>query len=143
MAPDLEKQTAALLQAALEREGARGATEVSVSFVDDRTIQALNRDYRGLDEPTDVLSFSQLEGESDEPAVQGETGGKTLGDIVISLETAARQAEEYGHSLGREIGFLAVHGLLHLLGFDHENEAEDENMQARTEGILSDFGLLR
>lgn len=112
-------------------------TEVSVLLTDDATIQELNRTYRGLDRPTDVLSFAQREGEgsrSDDPV---------LGDIVISVERAEEQADAYGHSLAREVGFLAVHGCLHLLGWDHEEPADEAAMMAKTEEILGAIGLQR
>ena len=98
-----------------------------------KTIAQLNSDYRGIAAKTDVLSFSQLEGEA-MPTV----GGQLLGDIVISLPTAQAQAQEYGHSLAREVCYLAVHGLLHLLGADHGAQ-----MRAREEEILQQVGLAR
>ncbi len=92
--------------------------EVSIALVDNEAIRELNLQYRGLDKPTDVLSFSQLEGEElfNLPDVL------ILGDIVISIEQALTQAENYGHSLKQELAFLLVHGLLHLVGYDHEEE---------------------
>ncbi|NLW16221.1 MAG: rRNA maturation RNase YbeY [Firmicutes bacterium] len=92
--------------------------EVSVALVDNDAMRALNRQYRGIDKPTDVLSFSQLEGEElfDVPDVL------ILGDIVISIEQALAQAESYGHSFKRELAFLLVHGLLHLVGYEHDDE---------------------
>jgi probable rRNA maturation factor len=111
--------------------------EVSVLLTDDAGIAALNAQYRGRPEPTDVLSFAQREGEGADPA------DPVLGDIVISVERAARQAEEYGHSLAREVAFLAVHGLLHLLGYDHETPADEAEMMRETEAILAPLGLTR
>jgi probable rRNA maturation factor len=103
--------------------------EISLLFCDDETIQPLNRDWRGKDKPTDVLSFSQQEGETiGDPNL--------LGDIVVSVETAARQAEERGHPLERELRVLVVHGLCHLLGHDHEEDEEAEEMEALERRLL-------
>lgn len=114
--------------------------ELSLLFVDDAEIQVLNRDYRGLDRPTDVLSFSAQEGEAfpdsdDMPLV--------LGDIVISVDTAKRQAAEFGHSADREMAFLAIHGLLHLIGMDHQAPDEEAEMIARQKELLDDLGFVR
>lgn len=137
---------------ALESEGWIAA-EVSVVVTGDQEIRRLNRDYRGIDAPTDVLSFPLLEelGEQLPPgAPPGPqhalwTAGEVpaLGDIVISLERAKAQAEEYGHSLQREIAFLTVHGLLHLLGYDHETEEPERVMRAKEEAILASLDLGR
>lgn len=116
-------------------------TEVSVVFADDEYIRELNRQYRGLDKATDVLSFALDEGE--EPEVIGGPQETLLGDIVISLETACRQAAEYGHSLERELAFLAVHGMLHLAGYDHEEESDRAAMRGREEEVLSLLGINR
>ncbi len=129
--------------AALDYQEIDFPVEISVTFTDNEKIHALNKEYRGKDAPTDVLSFPMFEDgeieyddESDEPCA--------LGDIVISLEKAVEQAEEYGHSLEREASFLAVHSVLHLLGFDHEvSEEDDEYMKESAEEILSDIGLSR
>lgn len=115
--------------------------EVSVTLVDDQEIQALNREHRGIDQPTDVLSFSQLEGEELAGLPVGEP--VLLGDLVISLERCVDQADEYGHSVERELGFLVAHGMLHLLGFDHQSPAEEAVMMGRTEEILGGLGLTR
>lgn len=98
----------------MECDVPKSITEISLVFTDDKTIQELNKNYRGKDKPTDVLSFSQLENPEFgiEPI--------TLGDLVISVETAKRQAKKYEHSLQREIERLLIHGTLHLLGYDHE-----------------------
>ncbi|NLF80246.1 MAG: rRNA maturation RNase YbeY [Clostridia bacterium] len=114
--------------------------EISLLLTDDETIQALNRDYRGLDFATDVLSFAMNEGEGVSDG--GEL--RQLGDIVISRERAAQQAEAYGHSVEREEVFLFVHGLLHLLGYDHEKSAKAEReMFALQERIMAKMGLAR
>lgn len=115
--------------------------EVSILFVDDAEIQTLNRDYRGKDMPTDVLSFALEEGE--EPVIQDGPAEILLGDIIISVETMLRQAKEYGHSDTRELAFLTTHGLLHLLGYDHETAAEEQEMQEQAEAILQQLGFTR
>jgi probable rRNA maturation factor len=115
--------------------------EVSITFVDDQQIKDLNRDHRGLNKPTDVLSFSQLEGEELAALPEGEP--VLLGDIVVSLERCAEQAVDYGHSFDRELGFLVAHGMLHLLGLDHQSSEDEAVMMARTEEILGGLGLTR
>lgn len=117
------------IAAALWQEGYRGSAEVSVTFIDDEAIRELNKQFRDKDASTDVLSFPMDEDD-------------TLGDIVISVEHAIAQAEEYGHPLEREIAFLTVHSVLHLLGWDHErSEDEEKAMFMRQEEILSGIGL--
>ena len=121
-------------------------TEVSVLVVDDETIRQLNRDYRDKDMATDVLSFPLEEEQdgSDEPEVIGGPMERMLGDIVISIEKAEAQAKEYGHSIERELAFLAVHGMLHLLGHDHEKGAAAEKiMRAEEKRILALLGIGR
>lgn len=115
--------------------------EVSITFVDDDAITDLNRDHRGLAKPTDVLSFSQLEGEEMGGIPEGEP--IPLGDIVISLERCLTQAADYGHSFERELGFLTAHGMLHLMGYDHQTPEEEAEMMAKTEEILAGLGLTR
>ena len=112
-------------------------TEVDITIVDDEEIHQLNRDYRGVDRPTDVLSFALDEDDEDEPELlEGQL--HLLGDIIISAETATRQAEEFGHSYERELAFLTVHSMLHLLGYDHLDEGEmKRQMRAREEAIAS------
>jgi probable rRNA maturation factor len=138
-----------LLRLAGEAEGIEEG-EVALTFVDDARIRELNRDYRGIDRPTDVLSFA-LRDDGGEPDIvfdELEDGAADpvsgmLGDIVISLERAKAQSEEYGHSLEREIGFLFVHGFLHLLGYDHRTAEEEAVMFAKQEEILRLAGLSR
>lgn len=115
--------------------------EVSLMFTDDETIHEMNREYRGIDRPTDVLSFALEEGEEEE--IYGGPEENLLGDIIISVETATRQAEEYGHSVEREMAFLALHGMLHLLGYDHMEEEERQQMRAQEEAILASLGITR
>jgi len=105
-------------------------TELSLVLCDDTFIHGLNRDYRGFDKPTDVLSFSQREGEGADP------DDPVLGDVIISIETAVRQAEFRGHSLARELTVLMVHGVLHLLGFDHIEDDEALIMEAKEVELL-------
>lgn len=115
--------------------------EVSVVLSDDNYIHQLNRQYRGKDCPTDVLSFALNEGEG--PEIIDGPGEVLLGDIIISLETAARQAEEFGHSLERELAYLTVHGILHLLGYDHVTEVEKKEMRHEEEYVLAFLGINR
>lgn len=145
--PDTEKLHALvqriLGKIALEKELDEDI-EVGVLWVDDAYIHTLNREYRGQDCPTDVLSFALQEQISEEPVVIGDPMGEMLlGDIVISLETAHRQADEYGHTLEREVAFLVVHGMLHLLGYDHEEENERDVMRREEEKILDALGIGR
>ena len=126
----------------LSFEGFENDCEVSVTFTDNQQIHALNLQYREVDRPTDVLSFplTDYDGNTDEPEVDEPC--VSLGDIVISLEKAAEQAETYGHSFEREVAFLTVHSMLHLLGYDHElGEAEDIDMRARQSAIMTVMGL--
>lgn len=140
-----------ILQQAGELENVHDG-EVALTFVDNETIRELNRTYRGLDKETDVLSFAMSEQLDDEPDIYyGDDPddpnlppvGLLLGDIVISVPKAKEQSEAYGHSLEREIGFLFVHGFLHLLGYDHQDEQEEQRMFARQEQILAEVGLTR
>ena len=115
--------------------------EVSVTLTDDAHIHVLNRDYRGVDRPTDVLSFALTE--SEEPAIIDAPYGVVLGDLVISLERVAAQAEEYGHSVLRELSFLTVHGMLHLLGYDHIEEEDRLEMEEEQRHVMDVLGIAR
>ncbi|NLL52491.1 MAG: rRNA maturation RNase YbeY [Peptococcaceae bacterium] len=119
--------------------------EIGLVLVDDNKIQALNKDYRGVDAPTDVLSFALQEKGEGEPDVlfDSSLADPVLGDIVISVERARAQAEEYGHSFHREIVYLAVHGALHLLGFDHASDEETAVMRSKEEEIMARLNLPR
>lgn len=135
---------------ALEIEGVETPCFVAVHITDDAGIQTLNRDHRNIDRATDVLSFPMLDlaaGEKPAPnadSLDPDTGLVMLGDVVISLERAKEQAQDYGHSVERELGFLAVHSVLHLLGYDHMDEgAEARRMREHEETILRDLGLTR
>lgn len=129
-------------KAVLANEEFNDSAEISVTFVDDETIHELNKKHRNIDKSTDVLSFPM--GENGEFDTNLDTGAKVLGDIIISIEHAFAQAEKYGHTLQREIGFLTVHSLLHLLGYDHENGGlEAVQMREREETVLTRVGLKR
>ncbi|MGN0618306.1 MAG: rRNA maturation RNase YbeY [Ruminiclostridium sp.] len=127
----------------LYEEGYKGSFEVSVTFTDNWGIREINKEYRGIDKETDVLSFPATDaGESFTRS--RETGCFILGDIVLSLEKAVSQAQEYGHSFEREAAFLTVHSMLHLLGYDHVNSEEEEReMFGKQEIILEAMGISR
>jgi probable rRNA maturation factor len=132
-----------LLQFAYEKEGIQEDSEVSVTFVDNDRIQEINRKYRKKDQPTDVISFALEESSGEEIEIVGADLPRVLGDIIISVPKAYEQAHEYGHSFQRELGFLAVHGFLHLLGYDHMTEEEEKIMFSRQRKILDEYGLKR
>ncbi len=128
--------------AVLELENFDGSAEVSVTFVNNEQIRELNKKHRNIDKATDVLSFPL--GENGVYDVNMDTGAKVLGDIVISMEKAVEQAELYNHPLQREIGFLTVHSMLHLLGYDHENGGMEEvRMREKEETVLTQIGWKR
>ena len=127
--------------ASLAEERFQGSAEVSVSFLDNAQIRQLNAEFRNIDSATDVLSFPL--GQDGVYDVNPETGAKLLGDIVISLERADEQAQTFGHSLRREIGFLTVHSMFHLLGYDHEEGLEAVHMREKEETVLTRHGLVR
>lgn len=130
-------------QAVLITEKFNKDAEVSVSFVSNNEIKNLNRIYRDKDSVTDVLSFP-LTGDDGSVEVNPETGAVLLGDVVISLETAVKQAQSFGHSLEREVGFLTVHSMLHLLGYDHETSQLDQRiMREKEESVLEKLGISR
>ena len=121
------------IEATLDFEGVDAHCEASVTFADNEGIRAINREYRSIDAPTDVLSF---------PLFEEDETGKQLGDIVLSLERCREQAEQFGHSFERECAFLTVHSTLHLLGYDHVNsEEEDLEMRRRQTAIVDGMGL--
>jgi len=132
-----------LLQHAAELEEIEQDSEVSVTFVDNEAIHEINKQYRDKDQPTDVISFAMEELGEGEVAIIGEGMPRILGDIIISTDRTREQAEEYGHTFERELGFLAVHGFLHLLGYDHMNDEDEKKMFGRQDEILSTFGLGR
>ena len=130
------------VESTLDFEDFQNYCEVSVTFTDNEGIHELNKKYRGVDKPTDVLSFPlfDFEGECEEPPIDEVMSN--LGDIVISLEKAKEQADEFGHSFERETAFLCVHSMLHLLGYDHErSDEEDKEMRAKQTEIMRIMGL--
>lgn len=128
--------------AVLKMEEFLDSAEVEVTFVDDNEIHELNKEFRNIDRSTDVLSFPL--GENGVYDTNPATNAKMLGDVVISLEHAVAQAEEYGHTLQREVAFLTVHSMLHLLGYDHVNGGiEAETMREKEEEVLVKMGLSR
>ena len=128
--------------AVLENENFDGPAEVYVRFVDNAQIRDLNREFRNIDRETDVLSFPL--GENGKYDINHDTGAKLLGDIVISVEKAMEQAALYNHGLQREVGFLTVHSMLHLLGYDHEaGGMEEVLMREKEETVLTHIGLKR
>jgi probable rRNA maturation factor len=134
----LMKEVERAVKMALQTERNSLDYEVSVSFVTNEEIHKLNREYRGVDRPTDVLSFPL--DEDDE--VFGEMD-VLLGDIVISMETAMEQAEEFGHGLTREVVYLTVHSMFHLMGYDHEAEDEKDVMREREKIVLKELGVFK
>jgi len=124
------------IESTLSYEGVNADCEVSVTFTDNEGIHGLNKTYRNIDRATDVLSFPQIDYES------GEGAEGMLGDIVLSLERAREQAEEFGHSFERECAFLCVHSVLHLLGYDHElSDEDDADMRKRQRDVMEIMGL--
>ena len=136
-------------ESALKAEGVAEDCILSVLLTDDEGIRRINREFRGLDRPTDVLSFPMndlIAGQFDPAQCERdpETGEILLGDMVLSYERAQAQAEEYGHGLQRELGYLAVHSVLHLLGYDHMDEGEEKRqMRQREDAIMSVLDLTR
>lgn len=150
--PDYENVLGQVMEQALLYEHCPYQAEVSLFITDNGEIQNLNRETRNMDKPTDVLSFPMNEFESpgDFSALENsidafnpETGELVLGDIVISYEKAIEQAGLYGHSIKREMSFLTAHSMLHLMGYDHMNEGDREEMEKRQEEILEILGITR
>ncbi|MGZ4160925.1 MAG: rRNA maturation RNase YbeY [Neobacillus sp.] len=132
-----------LINFTAKKENIEEQTEVSVTFVSNETIHEINLEYREKDSPTDVISFAMEElGEGEVELIGGEMP-RVLGDIIISVPKAREQAEEYGHSFTRELGFLAIHGFLHLLGYDHMTKEDEKKMFTRQKEILNEYGLTR
>ena len=133
-----EEEYKRLLEKTLHHLNVGDDVIVSVSFVDNEFIHQMNRDYRHIDRPTDVISFAFLDGEANPlELLKDNISPDCLGDIYISIEKARQQADEYGHPLKRELQFLFVHGLLHLLGFDHMTEEDEKVMFALQDEILN------
>ncbi len=137
------KMIEGILNYAAQKEGVEEDSEVSVTIVTNSEIQEINKMYRGKDEPTDVISFAMEELGEGEIIIKGEGIPRMLGDIIISIERAEEQADMYEHTFIRELGFLAVHGLLHLLGYDHINKEDEKKMFSRQKMILDGYGLER
>lgn len=132
----------------MKKEGFPYPCEASITLTDNESIKELNREHRGIDKATDVLSFPSIEYDNGEPQIQPgdmdpDSGQIFLGDIIISVEKAFEQAQSFAHSVDRELTFLAVHGILHLLGYDHETENEEKLMFSIQENILNEMGLFR
>ncbi|NLO90081.1 MAG: rRNA maturation RNase YbeY [Clostridia bacterium] len=147
--PNYEELIKKCVEEVCAREKIPDNYEVGITLMDDEGIRLLNRDFRGMDGATDVLSFSALESHEEEPEIfyqnddDDDEKPLVLGDVVISAETAARQAEEYGHSMERELCFLVVHGMLHLLGYDHKDRDSEERMFSLQRDILNHLGITR
>lgn len=136
------EQIEKLLNFAKQEEQINVDAELSITFVDKSEIQEINKMYRDKDKVTDVISFAL---EEDEPDIDMSEFNipRVLGDIIICTDVAQEQSESYGHSFERELGFLALHGFLHLLGYDHMNEEDEKEMFGRQDAILNAYGLTR
>lgn len=137
---DEQDEISRLLNFAYEKLESDSNAEISVSFVDNETIREINHQYRDKNEVTDVISFAM---EDDEFNLIHEDAPRALGDIIISTGRAREQAEDYGHSYRRELLFLSLHGFLHLLGYDHMEEAEEKEMNRVQDEVLHAFGVTR
>ncbi len=138
---DAEKLAEDCAREALAEEDIEDDAEVSLTFTDNARIRELNKQFREIDRETDVLSFPM--GDEDGFEVNPETDALLLGDIVISLEKAKAQSEEYGHSMKREVAFLIAHSLFHLLGYDHMTPDEEKEMFTKQENVLQRLGITR
>jgi probable rRNA maturation factor len=132
-----------LLQHAAKMENVVEDAEVSVTFVNDSRIHKINKEYRDKDAPTDVISFAMEEKGVGEVEVKGVSIAPILGDIIISTERTLEQSKRFNHTFIRELGFLSVHGFLHLLGYDHTAKEDEKMMFQRQKEILDDYGLKR
>ena len=150
--PDYETVIKNVIEAALDYEKCPYEVQVYVLLTDNEEIHQINREHRQIDRPTDVLSFPMLPfetpadysvAEDDESCFDLDSGELLLGDIMISAERAAAQAEEYGHSVKREFCFLVAHSMLHLLGYDHMTPEEAADMEARQAKALEELGITR
>ena len=149
---DYEETALAVAEPVLEEEGCPYEAEVSLLLTSNEEIHGLNLQYRGIDRPTDVLSFPQTDyeapadfpqAEEEADAFNPDTGELFLGDIIISLDKVKEQAESYGHGVKREFAFLVAHSMLHLLGYDHMTEEEAADMEARQSAVLRHLGMER
>ena len=141
--PEEQEVFLPVCEQALQEEGFSLQTEVSLSLVTAEEIRQVNRRFRRIDRVTDVLSFPQLSFTPGEEEEKNERGEIILGDILICVARARSQAEEYGHSLRRELAFLTAHSMLHLLGYDHQTKAQEQEMFAKQEQILQSLGIPR
>lgn len=128
-----------LVETTLAQEGITAVPVVSLYITDDDEVRELNRQYRGVDATTDVLSFPLLDNKTS-PFVAPPDGRLHLGDVMVSYPRAVEQAADYGHSVDRELSYLVVHGLLHLLGYDHETDEDQTKMRVHEEAVLSRLG---
>lgn len=135
-----EKMIQKLVKEVLKEEKVRNA-ECNIIFVDNEKIHEINWEYRHIDRVTDVISFALEDEMENEPSAQYEM--RVLGDIYISVDRAKEQALEYGHSFLREICFLAIHGMLHLLGYDHQTTEDEKIMFQKQEEVLAKYGIVR
>ena len=138
-----EKKYLDITKVTLEYLGLDFSPVISISFVDNKYIHKINKKYRDVDRDTDVISFAFLDDDENRDNTLHSKGIVPLGDIYISVDKAKEQAENYGHSLERELSFLYVHGLLHLLGYDHQNEEQEKEMFTLQEEILQKLGVTR
>lgn len=148
LSPEVRKLLEKAGKLCARENGFTTPAEAYVTLIDNEAIQRANQENRGIDKPTDVLSFPLLNFVEGKPVLEAGdmdpgTGRAYLGEIMISAEKAAEQAEQYGHSLQRELCFLVVHGMLHLLGFDHETKDQEKDMFERQEAVLGLLGLRR
>ncbi|MBQ0139939.1 MAG: rRNA maturation RNase YbeY [Kurthia sp.] len=132
-----------LLQHAATVEQIEEGTELSITFVTNEAIHAINKEYRHKDAPTDVISFALEELGEGETAIIAEGMPRILGDVIISIDRTREQAADFGHSFERELGFLAVHGFLHVLGYDHMEPEDEKIMFGKQDEILESYGLSR
>lgn len=142
---DMVEELVKVCEEVMKNEECNFDAQISFTFTDNESIREINREYRGIDKATDVLSFPMLEfdGETD-AEYETEDGMVLLGDIVISLERAQEQAEEYGHSMRRELAFLTAHSMLHLLGYDHVDDPEGERqMIEKQNAVLNALNITR
>lgn len=145
MTPEKLKWMEELLQFSAEKLSIPESAEISITIVDNEKIREINRDYRDKDAVTDVISFA-LEDDDDifmNVDLEEEEIPRDLGDVFLSYDKAVEQADDYGHSVDRELGFLLVHGFLHLNGYDHMTEADEKEMFSLQEEILREYGLKR
>ncbi|MGV3465917.1 MAG: rRNA maturation RNase YbeY [Heyndrickxia sp.] len=132
-----------LLNFAANKLAIDNESEVSITFVSNERIQEINKEYRDKNQPTDVISFAMEELGEGEIEINGVEMPRVLGDIIISVSKAHEQADDYGHAFTRELGFLALHGFLHLLGYDHMTPEDETQMFGLQKEILDEYGLKR